>query len=47
MADEVFGDNSIDLLLGDPSRLPELRLSDIKGLNASTSLRHYQEVCNS
>lgn len=44
MADEIFGDNSLDLLLGDPSRLPELRLTDIKGLNASTSLRHYQQV---
>ncbi|VDM15621.1 unnamed protein product [Wuchereria bancrofti] len=43
VADEIFGDNSLDLLLGDPSRLPELRLTDIKGLNASTSLRHYQQ----
>uniref|UniRef100_A0A915Q5G0 Uncharacterized protein n=1 Tax=Setaria digitata TaxID=48799 RepID=A0A915Q5G0_9BILA len=42
-ADEIFGDSSIDLLLGDPSRLPELRLTDIEGLNASTSLRQYQQ----
>ncbi|MCP9265859.1 putative helicase mot1 [Dirofilaria immitis] len=43
VADEIFGDNSLDLLLGDPSRLPELRLTDIKGLSASTCLRHYQQ----
>ncbi|EJD75877.1 SNF2 family domain-containing protein [Loa loa] len=43
VADEIFGDNSLELLLGDPSRLPELRLTDIKGLNASTCLRQYQQ----
>lgn len=45
MADEIFGDNTLDLLLGDPSRLPELQLTEIKGLNASTGLRQYQQVC--
>ncbi|CAG9532635.1 unnamed protein product [Cercopithifilaria johnstoni] len=43
VADEIFGGNTLDLLLGDPSRLPELRLTDIKGLNASTCLRQYQQ----
>ncbi|VDK62452.1 unnamed protein product [Onchocerca ochengi] len=43
VADEIFGDNTLDLLLGDPSRLPELRLTDIKGLNSSTCLRQYQQ----
>lgn len=45
VADEIFGDNTLDLLLGDPSQLPELQLTDIKGLNASTCLRQYQQVC--
>uniref|UniRef100_A0A158Q845 TATA-binding protein-associated factor BTAF1 n=1 Tax=Elaeophora elaphi TaxID=1147741 RepID=A0A158Q845_9BILA len=43
VADEIFGDNSLDLLLGDPTRLPELQLADIKGLNTSTCLRQYQQ----
>ncbi|VDK77763.1 unnamed protein product, partial [Litomosoides sigmodontis] len=43
VADEIFGDNTLDLLLGDPSRLPELQLTEIKGLNTSTGLRQYQQ----
>ncbi|KAL3982802.1 SNF2 N-terminal domain family protein [Acanthocheilonema viteae] len=43
VADEIFGDNTLDLLLGDPTQLPELRLTDIKGLNSSTCLRQYQQ----
>ncbi|VDM94915.1 unnamed protein product [Thelazia callipaeda] len=43
MADEIFGENSIEFLLGDPTRLPELKLSDIKGLKSTTCLRHYQQ----
>uniref|UniRef100_A0A9J2P403 Uncharacterized protein n=1 Tax=Ascaris lumbricoides TaxID=6252 RepID=A0A9J2P403_ASCLU len=43
MADEGFTDCSMDLLLGDPSRLPPLLIENIKGISASVTLRPYQQ----
>ena len=43
LADKDVTDCSIDLLLGNPSKLPPLNISDISGLDKSVVLRHYQE----
>lgn len=44
LADKDVTDCSMVLLLGDPSKLPPLDLSEIHGLEKSFSLRRYQEV---